>query len=170
MGFLGKVIVALRRRRILFLVNHLYSGTRCFEKKRRLLIKIGWQIGEGTKIVGPVFCTARIVIGKECWIGKNFTVEGNGNLTIMNNCDVGPNVTVLTGSHEVGDRSRRAGKGFNSSVIIGDGTWVCANSLILPGVEIGEGCVVAAGTVVTNSIPKDSLGAGVPCKVKKTLA
>ena len=55
----------------LYLVNKIYVGVKAFEKKRKLLNAIGYEIGEGTKIVGPIECTGKLKIGKNCWIGKN---------------------------------------------------------------------------------------------------
>ena len=54
-----------------YLVNSVYAGTAHFEKKRKILLRMGHEIGEGTKIVGPVYCTGRMVIGRDCWIGRN---------------------------------------------------------------------------------------------------
>ena len=54
-------------------------------------------------------------------------------------------------------------------VIIGDGCWICARTILLPGVLIGEGCIVAAGAVVTKDVPDNSLVAGVPAKLIKQI-
>ena len=70
---------------VLFLVNKILKGTKQkhFEIKRRLLNSIGYQIGENTKVVGPIHCVHPITIGKNCWIGENFTVHGDGKVLIM---------------------------------------------------------------------------------------
>jgi acetyltransferase-like isoleucine patch superfamily enzyme len=54
-------------------------------------------------------------------------------------------------------------------VSIGDGTWIGTGALILPGVHVGAGCVIAAGAVVTESVPDDTLVGGVPAKVLRQL-
>ena len=66
--------------------------------------KLGHEIGEGTKIVGPIYCTGKIIIGKDCWIGKNLIINGNGSVRIGDNCDVAPEVSFQTGGHEIGSR------------------------------------------------------------------
>ena len=60
---------------VTYLVNHVYVGTRAFKRKRNLLRSIGWEIGEGTRIVGPIINTGTVQIGKDCWIGRDFTVN-----------------------------------------------------------------------------------------------
>ena len=95
----------------LFLVNHVFAGSkpRYFGIKRRLLNSIGFEIGAGTRVVGPIECTGRLKVGKDCWIGKNLKVNGNGSVVIGDNCDIAPEVTFQTGGHKIGDPSRRAG-------------------------------------------------------------
>ena len=63
----------VKKRLALFLVNHIFAGTReCFwNAKIKLLNSIGYQIGEGTKVVGPLECYGTLSVGKNCWIGKN---------------------------------------------------------------------------------------------------
>jgi maltose O-acetyltransferase len=64
---------------------------------------------------------------------------------------------------------RRAGEGVANSIEIGDGCWIGARSIILGGVRIGEGSVVAAGSVVTRDVPSNVLIAGVPACIKRKL-
>lgn len=163
------MIRPLRRRWIYFLVNHVYCGTHHFEKKRKLLKKIGYSIGEGTKIVGPIFNTGKLTIGNNCWIGKNFSVDGNGEVTIEDNVNIAPNVTISTGSHIIGDKNNRAGEGLTFSCSIKKGSWICTNVTICNGSNIGTGCVVAACSVVIKSCDDNSLIAGNPAVFKKKL-
>ena len=92
---------------------------RKYEKKRKLLISLGFEIGEQTKIVGPIFCAGELKVGKNCWIGKNFNVNGNGKVFIGDNCDIGPEVIFQTGGHAIGPAIRRAGAGDNYSQFVG---------------------------------------------------
>ncbi|WP_373693888.1 hypothetical protein [Parafrankia sp. BMG5.11] len=74
------------------------------------------------------------------------------------------------GSHRVGSSSRRAGKGYSSSISVGEGTWVGARALILGGAELGPGSIVAAGAVVlAGTYPPNALLAGVPAKTVRIL-
>ena len=153
----------------LFLINHFLSGTRFFALKRGLLRLAGYKVGDGTRVVGPIKVTASLEIGRNCFIGTGFHVHGNGKVVIGDNCDLAPEIVVLTGSHEIGDSSHRAGKGYNGTVIIGNGCWIGGCSRILPDVNIGCGVVIAACSVVNKDIPENTMAAGVPCKVKRDL-
>ena len=96
--------------------------------------------------------------------GKEFTVNGNGRVTIGDRCDIAPEVAIQTGGHEIGPAERRAGKGKVFDVTVGDGCWIGARSTILGGVQIGSGCVVAACACVCKDAGPDCLLGGVPAK------
>lgn len=79
------------------------------------------------------------------------------------------NVTFMNSDHDVADSERRAGMYHPKPIIVGDGCWIGANSLIMPGVTIGNGAVIAAGSVVTRDCECDCLYGGVPAKKIKEL-
>ncbi len=151
------------------LVNHFLTGTRFFDAKRVLLRSVGYEIGDGTKVVGPLFCTASLSIGCDCWIGRGFTIHGNGEVVIGDCCDIAPEVAVLTGGHEIGPMARRAGLGGSYSVRIGSGTWLGARSTLVGEVSVGSGCVVAACACVCSDVADNVLVGGVPAKVLRRL-
>ena len=153
----------------LFLVNHLFAGPRAFAQKRRLLRSIGWVIGEDTKIVGPVVCTGHVRIGSRCWIGRDFTVHGNGTVVIGDNCDVAPEVCFFTGGHAIGSPERRAGKGENYTIRIGDGCWLGGRSSFMRSVTVGNGAVVAGCACVTEDVPANTLVGGTPARPIRSL-
>ncbi|MBO0996444.1 transferase [Bacillus sp. SD075] len=157
---------------ILTILNKFFKGSRFFGVKNFLFSIIDVEVGKGSKIVGPIYINygSKIKIGNECWIGKKFTVDGNGDVTIGDRCDFAPNITINTGGHQLGDSHRRAGLGLKSNTIIESGTWIGTNVTIVNGADIGESVVVAAGAVVINNIKKNTLVAGVPAKVKKELS
>lgn len=141
---------------------------------RRLLLRAGGvTVGRGTRIAtGAKFYDKYITIGERVWIGPETMVysSANGPVTIGDQVDIAPGVTIVSGSHELGGPERRAGTGTGSAIVIGDGTWVGARALILGGARIGRGCMVAAGAVVTpGEYPDNVLLAGVPAVVKRTL-
>ena len=160
------------KRIVWFLVNHVLDGTNpmYFTYKRKLLISIGINVGRNTKIVGPIFCTGKLSIGESCWIGANFTVRGNGSVTIGNNVDIGPDVTFLTGSHEIGGKERRAGQGYNCNQKIGNGCWLGAKSVFVNNICVGDSIVVAAMALVCKDVSDNVLIGGVPAKIIKTLS
>ena len=162
-------IRAIKKICITFIVNRILAGTFAFEWKRKLLNSIGYEIGENTKIVGPVFNTGRLKIGSNCWIGKNLIINGNGNVTIGDNCDLAPEITFLTGGHEIGSETRRAGEGLNYDIVVGDGVWIGARSTILGNITIGKGAVITVCACVTHIIDENVLAGGVPAKRIKEL-
>lgn len=155
----------------LFLVNRVFAGTnnRFFGVKRSLLRSIVYHIGSNTKIVGPIFCTGSLTIGRDCWIGTNFMVRGNGVVTLGDRIDVGPDVTFVTGTHKIGDRHRRAGAGYNCNQTIGNGCWIGSRAIFVNEITIGDSCVIAASACVCKSAPPDLLIGGVPAKTIKSL-
>ena len=157
----------LHRKVTFFRVNYLLSGTKGknFEKKRILLNRLdGIEIGEGSKIVGPLEIFGRLTIGKNCWVGKNLCINGNGSVTIGDNCDIAPEVTFQTGGHEVGNAARRAGEGLIFHQFVGNGVWIGGRTTILNNVSIGNGSVIAGCACVTKDVPANTMVGGVPAK------
>ena len=164
-----RIIKKLYRNVLWFLVNHFFVGTGYFEIKRKCMIALGYDIGNGTKIVGPIFCTGNLIVGNNCWIGRNFTVNGNGTVIIENCVDIAPNVSFITGGHKIGNISRRAGNGESYSIRICDGCWIGARSTLVGNITVGLGVVVAACSCVVKSIASNNLVGGVPAKVIREL-
>lgn len=141
---------------------------------RQWLLKVsGIQLGEGAVVTGAfkVYGRGKVVIGDHTWVSAGaqiFTVSGC-KVVIGCNCDIGPNVTFLAGSHEIGPAERRAGQGYGDDIQIGDGCWIGGASVILAGAVIGSSSVVAAGSVVRSCFESNKLLAGVPAVVKKRL-
>ena len=164
-----KAINRIHKRLCFFLINHILAGTGCWELKRLLLNSLGNSIGEGCKVVAPVICTGKLIVGANCWIGRDFCVNGNGTVTIGANCDIAPNVSFQTGGHLIGDESRRAGRGVKFDFHVGDGVWIGARATFLNGVTVGDGSVIAACACVANDTPPNTLCGGVPARVIKSL-
>lgn len=122
---------------------------------------------------GCFFNSEFVEIGSNCFINY-FTqfhsgYDKRGTITLGEKCFIGMNVNFCTISHEMGDNTQRAGENIYKPIIVGNGTWVGANSVILPGINIGEGCVISAGSVVTKNCEPNGLYAGVPAKRIKEL-
>lgn len=79
----------------------------------------------------------------------------------------GPSVSIFAATHETGVQSRRDGVEYARPVRIGDDCWIGGNTTIMPGVTIGKGCTVAAGSVVTRDVPDFSVAVGAPARVVK---
>lgn len=158
---------------ILYRVNVQLVGTKekNFVKKRKLLNKLdNFSIGEGTRVVGPIEVHGYLKTGKDCWIGKNLRINGNGSVTVGDNCDIGPEVTFQTGGHKIGDKTRRAGAGMMFHQTVGNGCWIGGRSTILNNTTIGCGCVVAGCACVTKDIPSNTAVGGIPAKILRELS
>lgn len=79
----------------------------------------------------------------------------------------GPNVSIFAATHETAVASRRDNIEFARPVVIGDDCWIGGGTIILPGVTVGKGCTVAAGSVVSKDIPPWSVAMGSPARVVK---
>jgi len=134
----------------------------------------GIRIGEGTSVCGGVkfYGGGKISIGCNCWlgIGTKFYISINSSLVIEDNVDIAPDVIFHTGTHHIGPASRRAGHGESKNICVGAGTWIGVRSVVLAGVVIPPGCIVGAGsTVVDKTFSANSLLAGSPASIKRSL-
>ncbi len=153
-----------------FLVHKLTSllpPTRLYRFKRLIWRWAGLDVGPGVRIVSSarVWTSGPVLIGADTFIGHEVTiVGGEASVTIGARCDLAPRVLIVTGTHHDGGAARAAGPGRSHPVSIGEGSWIGAGATILDGVEIGVGAIVAAGSVVTRSIPDYDVVAGVPAR------
>lgn len=161
----------IRRDVSYFLINHVFSGTRpCYWGIKRFLArKAGIKVGDGAQIVGPLYNTGKLTIGRNTYVNCGLKVYGNGTVFIGDNCDLGPDVIFLTGGHKIGDTSRRAGKGEDYTIKIGNGCWLGSGSIFMNNIEVNESSVVAARACVVRSIESNVLVGGVPAKVIRPL-
>ena len=94
---------------------------------------------------------------------------GGGGIDIGDDVMIGPNVSLITSSHPV-EPSRRRDAVIARPIVISKNVWIAANATIIGGVTIGENSVVAAGSVVTKDVPADTLVAGNPARVIRSIA
>lgn len=154
---------------VMFLVNNLFAGAYLFEVKRRLLNGIGYSLDEGTKVVGPVYCPGKLKTGINCWLGRNLTIHGNGTVEIDANCNIAPDVTFLTGRHEIATQECETAEEQPASIRVEEGSWIGTGAILCQNVTIGKGCMVIPGTCVMNGLPENTLVGGVPARVMKKL-
>lgn len=158
--------------------NRLYEHEE--EKRQEILTRILGGRGEHCFMQGPIFFHygQHTTIGDYFFANFNFTVQDDAPVTIGEHCQFGPNVTIVTPNHPMVAEERTCilDKGGNPKglcyarpVHIGDNCWFGANVVVCPGVTIGNGCVIGAGSVVTKDIPDNSFAAGVPCRVVREI-
>ena len=110
-----------------------------------------------------------VMIGDHTRIGLHNTIIGP--VTIGSHVNLAQGITVTALNHNFEDTNKRIDEqGVSTTpVTIGDDVWIGTNAVILPGIHIGNHCVVAAGAVVTKDVPAHSLVAGVPAKIIKQI-
>jgi len=113
---------------------------------------------------GVIFTTRQVRIGTGSFINRNCYFDSKAWVTIGERVQVGHGAVFCTSTHEIGDAYCRAGATLALPIEVRDGTWIGARSLLLPGVVVGEGCIVASGAVVTRDCAPNGLYAGVPAR------
>jgi galactoside O-acetyltransferase len=137
------------------------------ERRRSLLEAILGSVGARTVLLSPFHAG----FGSKVHIGDDFF--GNVNLTFVDDVEIrigdgvmiGPGVTLTTTGHPVHPDLRVDFRRFSEPIVIEDKVWIGSNVVVLPGVRIGFGAVVGAGSVVTHDIPAMTVAFGVPCRV-----
>lgn len=149
-----------------------FPETKFFNTKRLIYSFAGVDVEKNVRICSSanIMGCGSLVIGKNTWVGHHVTIISNSSIVIGSNVDIAPKVFIGTGSHEIDiEGDRIAGKGTNHPVNVKDGAWLGTGSIVFPGITIGEKSVVAAGSVVTKSVPSHTVVAGVPARIIKIL-
>jgi len=119
------------------------------------------SISNFCRLIGP------LEIGDNVSISNN--VEVRHHTIIGNNVGIGPNTLFITDTHELGNQRQRVGKHIMKKIIVEDGCWIGANVIILGGVTIGAGSIIAAGSIVDTDIKPNSLVVGSRAKEIRVL-
>lgn len=131
----------------------------------------GWNLGTGVqfastpRLLGSGPLHRRITIGNGAYVNSGAVWELGAEIRIGENVHIGSGVSLLTTSHAIGDETCRAGELIRKPIVVGDGVWLSAGSMVLPGVTVGAGSIVAAGCVVRSDVPANCVFGGVPGRV-----
>jgi maltose O-acetyltransferase len=153
------------------LVGNALPPTAAGSRARCVLFRLlGVEIGRDVSLAGGGYIAGgRLEIGDQTFINRECFFDLSAKVTIGKRVSVGPRTVFLTTGHEIGSSRNRAGPLVPREIVIGDGVWIGAHCTILPGVRIGDGVVVAAGSVITRDVPDNALVAGVPAQIKRDL-
>ena len=140
------------------------------EGSERLLHDIFGQVGNHVWICPPLTAAVGkyVSIGEGTYANMNLTLIDDWKITIGKYVLFGPNVTLCTTGHPIHPDHRMDGM-YSFPITIGDKVWIGANTIVLPGVTIGENSVIGAGSVVTKDIPANVIAFGSPCKVYREI-
>jgi galactoside O-acetyltransferase len=136
-------------------------------RRRGLLEQILGSVGERTVLLSPFHAAygSNVHIGDDFYGNTNLTFVDDVEIRIGNGVMIAPMVTIATTGHPVHPALRVDFNRFSKPVIIEDKVWIGANSVVLPGVRIGYGSVIGAGSVVTKDVPPMVVAMGTPCRV-----
>lgn len=141
------------------------------EGKRKAIRELFGSVGENPNVLPGFICDngSNIHAGRNLIINYNVTILDVDEVHLGDYCMIGPGVLIATVNHPLSAEGRRKHLSLIKPVYIGDDVWIGGNATILPGVRIGNNCVVAAGAVVTHDVPDNTLVAGVPAKAIRKL-
>ena len=141
------------------------------EERLAVIKDLFGETGEPCTIYPGFHCDngKNIKIGSHAFINYNVSIMDREKVSIGDHVLLAPNVVITTSNHPLDLKMRREYLGLASPVTIGNDVWIGAGAVILPGVTLGNNVVVAAGAVVAKDVPDNSLVAGVPAHIIKTI-
>lgn len=141
-------------------------------EKAALLERILGQVGEGCVITAPAWFDygKRTTVGRNFYSNHNLVVLDAGTVTFGDNVFIGPNCCFTTSGHPIDAERRNQGLEYAYPITVGSNVWFGANVTVLPGITIGDNCVIGAGSVVSRDVPSNTVSAGVPCRVMRPVS
>ncbi|GAB3528822.1 sugar O-acetyltransferase [Arthrobacter monumenti] len=141
------------------------------DSARPILEELLGGLGENAHIRPPLSVDygSHITIGDETFINSGLTALDVGPISIGRDCQIGPNVQLLTPTHPVDPKPRRDKLEAAEPITIEDNVWLGGGAIVLPGVTIGKNSIIGAGAVVTKDIPANVIAVGNPARVLRTI-
>ncbi|WP_405780124.1 sugar O-acetyltransferase [Streptomyces sp. NBC_01378] len=141
------------------------------DKARPILADLLASVGEGVEVRPPLYVDygSNITIGARTFVNYHLTALDVARITIGEDCQIGPNVQLLTPTHPVEPQPRRDKLEAALPITIGDNVWLGGGVIVCPGVTIGDNSVIGAGAVVTKDIPANVVAVGNPARPVRTL-
>jgi len=132
--------------------------------RRTIYTSFGVKIGKGSTIHmwANFFEPKNIIIGEDTIIGDHVFLDGREKIVIGSHVDIASSVLIYNSEHDIHSKDFEAILG---KVVINDYVFIGPRAIILPGVTINKGAVVAAGAVVTKDVAKREIVGGVPAEV-----
>lgn len=134
---------------------------------RPLLEELLGTLGEGAFIKPPLYVDygENIHLGARSFVNYNLVALDVVAITIGEDCQIGPNVQLLTPTHPIDPGPRRDKLEAAEPITIGDNVWLGGGVIVCPGVTIGDNSVIGAGSVVTRDVPPNVVAVGNPARV-----
>jgi acetyltransferase-like isoleucine patch superfamily enzyme len=130
---------------------------------------IGKKVDESFLLIPPFYTAGgdEIRVGRNVFVNQNCTFYDLGGLDIADDVMIGPNVSIITAGHPLEPSQRRTTIG--KPIVIEKNVWIAAGATIIGGVTVGENSVVAASSVVTKDVPRNTLVGGNPARVIRSI-
>ncbi|GGQ18622.1 maltose O-acetyltransferase [Streptomyces mutabilis] len=136
------------------------------EAARPILAELLGSLGAEAHVRPPLYVDygSNITIGARTFVNYNLTALDVAAVTIGEDCQIGPNVQLLTPTHPLEPGPRRDKLEAALPITIGDNVWLGGGAIVLPGVTIGDNSVIGAGAVVTKDVPAGVVAVGNPAR------
>lgn len=137
-----------------------------------VLAELLGTLGEGAFVKPPLFVDygENLHVGARTFVNYNLTALDVAEIRIGTDCQLGPNVQLLTPTHPVAPTPRRDRLEAARPITIGDNVWLGGGVIVCPGVTIGDNTVVGAGSVVVHDLPANVLAVGSPARVVREIS
>lgn len=141
------------------------------EGSRRILQELFGALGESCTVNPAFWCDYgyNITVGQNFYANYNCVILDCAPVTFGDNVFVAPNCGFYTAGHPLDAATRNALLEYAHPITVEDDVWIGGNVVVLPGVTIGRGSVIGAGSVVNRDIPPNTLAAGNPCRPIRTI-
>ncbi|MFF0139535.1 sugar O-acetyltransferase [Streptomyces sp. NPDC005227] len=138
---------------------------------RPILAELLDAVGEDVDLRPPLYVDygSNITIGARTFVNYDLTALDVARITIGEDCQLGPNVQLLTPTHPLEPDPRRDKLEAARPITIGNNVWLGGGAIVCPGVTIGDNSVIGAGAVVTRDIPADVVAVGNPARQVRRL-
>ncbi len=141
------------------------------EERERIIGELFGKIPDTFLIEQPFYCDYgyNIEIGKNFYSNHNLVILDCAKVEIGDNVFIAPNCGIYTAGHPIDVQERNKGIEYAKKIKICNNVWIGGNTVILPGVTIGDNTTIGAGSVVTKDIPANVIAYGNPCVVRKNI-
>lgn len=141
------------------------------DQAKAVLAELLGSVGEDVEIRPPLYVDygSNITVGARTFVNYHLTALDVAAITIGEDCQIGPNVQLLTPTHPVEPQPRRDKLEAARPITIGDNVWIGGGAIVCPGVTIGDNSVIGAGAVVTKDVPANVVAVGNPAHPVRSL-
>ncbi|UNX56417.1 sugar O-acetyltransferase [Georgenia sp. TF02-10] len=164
-------IVAAQRQAVRLSARFLAAYNEDPEAGQTLARELFGEVGTGAFVRAPVYVDygSRVFIGPRTFVNMGLVALDVAEIRIGADCQIGPNVQLLTPTHPIDPQPRRDKFEAAKPITIGDNVWLGGGVIVCPGVTIGENSVIGAGAVVTRDVPANSLAVGNPARIVRSI-